>query len=250
MKLRDRVAVVTGAASGIGRATAIALASAGARRVVLADLARAGLAATAREVEAAGAEAPCVPTDVRDPESLQRLLDRAEADDGGLDVLHNNAGLPSGTPTWPDIALERIADLLDVNLKGVLFGTRLALPRMARRGGGAIVNTASIAGHVPLLPEAVYCATKAGVEMFTRSCAGLRESHGVRVNCVCPGLTDTPMLQKTGPGGRGLADFLKPVHDAVRLIAPEDIAAAVLALVEDEAQAGAVVDVPNAPRRG
>jgi len=250
MEIRERVAVVTGAASGIGRATAVALARAGARRVVLGDLDESGLARTARDVEDAGSRAAWVPTDVRDPAALERLLDRAEADGGGLDILHNNAGLSGGTPTWPDIAVERIAELVDVNLKGVLFGTRLALPRMAARGGGAIVNTASMAARAPLPPEAIYCATKVGVTLFTQSCAPLRESHGVRVNCVCPGITETPMLQTTGPGGRGLADYLKPVYAAIVPIQPEEIAAAVLALIEDESRAGVVVDLPNAPRAG
>jgi 3-oxoacyl-[acyl-carrier protein] reductase len=248
VEVRDRVAVVTGAGSGIGRATARALAREGARRVVLADLDEAGLAETARGVEAEGGEALAVPTDVRDPDALARLLDRAEADGGGLDILHNNAGLSSGTPTWPEIAIERIAALVDVNLKGVLFGTRLALPRMARRGGGVIVNTASMAARTPLPPEAVYCATKAGVAIFTESCASLRESHGVRVCCVCPGITETPMIHRTGPGGEGMAAYLQPVYAAVDPIPPEHIAEAVLELVRDDGAAGRVVEVPNQAR--
>jgi 3-oxoacyl-[acyl-carrier protein] reductase len=248
MEIRERVAVVTGAASGIGRATAVALARAGARRVVLGDVDESGLAETARRVEEAGSQAPWVATDVSDPEALERLFDRAEADGGGLDILHNNAGLSGGTPTWPDISVDRIAKLVDVNLKGVLFGTRLALPRMARCGGGAIVNTASMAARTPLPPEAIYCATKVGVTMFTQSCAALGESHGVRVNCVCPGITETPMLQTTGAGGRGMADYLKPVYAALVPIEPGEIAAAVLALIEDDSQAGVVVELPNAAR--
>jgi 3-oxoacyl-[acyl-carrier protein] reductase len=244
MDIRDRIAVVTGAASGIGRATALALARAGARAVLLADRDELGLAEASRAVEALGCEGPAVPTDVRDPDALERLLERAEQA-GGLDILHNNAGLSGGTPTWPDIEIGRIADLVDVNLKGVLFGTRLAVPRMAKRGGGVIVNTASIAAHTPLPPEAVYCATKAGVEIFTRSCAALADSHGVRVACVCPGVTETPMVHATGAGGRGIADYLAPVYAAVRPIPPEGIADVVLDLIRDETSAGRVVDVPN-----
>jgi NAD(P)-dependent dehydrogenase (short-subunit alcohol dehydrogenase family) len=248
MEVRDRVAVVTGAASGIGRASALALARQGARRLVLADLDEDGLAETARGVADASAQALVVPTDVRDPDALERLFERADADGGGLDILHNNAGLSSGTPTWPEIAVERIAALVDVNLKAVLFGTRLALPRMARRGGGVIVNTASMAARTPLPPEAVYCATKAGVVMFTQSCASLRESHGVRVCCVCPGITETPMIHHTGPDGDGMAAYLQPVYAAVEPIPPERIAEAVLALIRDEQAAGAVVEVANEPR--
>jgi len=119
---------------------------------------------------------------------------------------------------------------------------------MARRGGGVIVNTASMAARTPLPPEAVYCATKAGVAIFTESCAGLRESHGVRVCCVCPGITETPMLHRTVPGGQGMAAYLQPVYAAVDPIAPERIAEAVLALVRDDDAAGVVVEIQNAPR--
>ena len=248
VELVGRVAIVTGAAAGIGRAPAVALARAGVRGVALADVDLHGLAETGAQVESAGAEALVVPTDVSRADALERLFARAESDLGTFQILHSNAGLTGGEPAWPDTPVERIESLVAVNLGGVILGTRLALPRMRAAGGGAIVNTASIAGHTPLPPDAVYAATKAGVEMFTRSCAPLRESHRVRVNCVCPGVVETPMLYKTTAAG-GLAAWLAPVYAAVEPLAPAEIADAVLALLRDESRAGECVDVPNRPRR-
>lgn len=248
MELAGRSAVVTGAAGGIGRATAVALARAGARGVALADVDRQGLEVTAAQVKDAGAEPLVVPTDVASAAALEQLFARSEAAFGALHVLHNNAGLAGGEPAWPETPVARIEAMVAVNLTGVILGTRLALPRLRAAGGGAIVNTASIAGHTPLPPDATYAATKAGVEMFTRSCATLRESHGVRVNCVCPGVVETPMLYTTTASGR-IAAWLAPVYEAVAPLAPEEIAAAVLSLVRDESQAGCCVDVPNRPRR-
>jgi 3-oxoacyl-[acyl-carrier protein] reductase len=246
MDLKDRVAIVTGAARGIGRATAVALAEAGAQGVVLADVKRAELAETEAAVQAAGAEVLVQATDVADTDSLHEMFAATEARFGRLDVLHNNAGIGEGTGVWPDVPTERVGAIVDVNLRGVIVGTRLALEPMRRSGGGVIVNTASGAAFAPLPPQAVYAATKAGVVHFTRSCVPLQESHRVRVTCVCPGLVDTKMVKETGDGERP-GEWLRPFHDAVTLLRPEDIAAAVLELVADESKVGEVVTVENAP---
>jgi 3-oxoacyl-[acyl-carrier protein] reductase len=246
MQVRDRVAVVTGAASGIGRATALALARAGARGVALADLDESGLARTAAEVKAAGAAALARATDVRNARGLEDLYEETAKALGDFTILHSNAGVATGSPCWPEQSPEHIERMIGVNLTGVILGTRLALEPMQRAGGGVIVNTASIAAHTPLPAEAVYCATKAGVAMFTRCCAPLAESHGVRVCCVCPGLVDTPLLRDRQAGE--MFEHIRPVFRALQVLAPEDIAAAVIALVEDDAAVAKVVDVPNAPR--
>ncbi len=243
MEIRDRVAVVTGCATGIGRATAVGLARAGARAVVLAD--RKDVGDTAEAVVHAGAEALSVPTDVSDLGSLRDLFARTEAAFGRLDILHNNAGMGEGADIWPAVPSERCAAIVAVNLTGVILGTQLALEPMKRSGGGVVVNTSSGGAFVPLPPQAVYAATKAGVVHFTRSCAPLHESHGVRVNCVCPGLVDTPMILETGGGA--IADWLKPVYDGVTLLRPEEIADAVLALVRDDEKIAEVVLVENQP---
>lgn len=243
MQIEDRVAVVTGSASGIGQATAVALAKAGARAVVLAD--RRSADETAAAVSEAGAEPLSIETDVSRLESLRDLFARTESAFGRLDILHNNAGMGEGAGVWPDVDPERCASIVGVNLTGVVLGTQLALDPMKRSGGGAIVNTSSGGAFVPLPPQAVYAATKAGVVHFTRSCAPLLESHGVRVNCVCPGLVDTPMVLETGDGS--VADWLRPVYDGVTLLRPEEIADAVLALVRDDEKVAEVVTVENRP---
>jgi 3-oxoacyl-[acyl-carrier protein] reductase len=121
---------------------------------------------------------------------------------------------------------------MSVNLGGVVVGTRLAVPAMRRRGGGAIVNTASMAALYPLTPDPIYSATKAGVAMFTRACAPLAE-EGIRVNAVLPGLVDTPLLPKSGDGERW-AEWAQLAEQVMGLLSPDDVADAVLDLIRDD----------------
>lgn len=246
MDIHDKVAIVTGAARGIGRATAVALAKAGARAVVLADLRQSLSEETATLVSAEGAEAVALETDVSKLVSLRRLIEATEQRFGALHILHNNAGIGEGVHVWPDVPSERVAAIIDVNLRGVILGTQLALLPMKRCGGGAIVNTSSGGAFVALPPQAVYVATKAGVVHFTKSCIPLAESHAVRVSCVCPGLVATDMVQETGTDGP--AAWLQAVVDGVEMLAPEDIAARVLELIRDPESAGEIAVVENQPR--
>lgn len=244
MDLHGKVALVTGAATGIGRASALALAGAGASAVVVADVDAAGGDETAALVRAAGADALFLRADVSDPEALVELFDTAEARVGGLDVVHNNAGLVSGNPPWPGTSLEVIHRVVTVNVFGTFAGTRLAIDALRRRGGGAIVNTASVAGLAPMPTDAVYAATKAAVILFTQSCAELA-AEGIRVNAVLPGIVDTSMLGKTGDGAEPAA-WLSPVLGMIELLRPDEVAAAVLDLVADDTKAGQTVTVMNA----
>ena len=234
MQIEGKVAVVTGAGSGIGRATARALARAGAV-VVVADVDEAGGSETVGLVHDAGGHAGFRRTDVTEPRSLEATFAAVEADHGGLDIVHNNAGLVCGEPLWPDITPETLLRVMAVNLGGVVVGTRLAIPALRRRGGGAIVNTASMAALYPLTPDPIYSATKAGVAMFTRACAPLAE-EGIRVNAVLPGLVDTPLLPKSGDGERW-ADWAQLAERVMGLLSPDDVAAAVLDLIRDDAVA-------------
>jgi NAD(P)-dependent dehydrogenase (short-subunit alcohol dehydrogenase family) len=246
MDIRDRIAVVTGAAAGIGRASALAFARAGCRAVVIADIDSDGGAETVRLLEREACEARFVPTDVRSVAALEHLVDTTVTAFGGFDILHNNAGLVSGGDPWPSTPPARIADVVAVNIVGVFVGTRLAIDVMRDRGGGAVVNTASVAGLAAMPVDAVYAATKAAVILFTQSCAPLRESIGVRVNAVLPGLVDTAMIAKTGDGAKP-AEWLTPALAGGIALKPEHIAAAVISLVEDDTKAGETLVVKAPP---
>ena len=139
---------------------------------------------------------------------------------------------------WPQVDPERCAAIVDVNLRGVVLGTQLALEPMQRSGGGVIVNTSSGAAFMPLPPQAVYAATKAGVVHFTRSCTHLAESHAVRVNCVCPGVVDTDMARlgfsEDGTSRADLSDQAE-FHPMKRVATAEEVAKAILYLASPDA---------------
>jgi NAD(P)-dependent dehydrogenase (short-subunit alcohol dehydrogenase family) len=231
MDIGGKVAVVTGAASGIGRASALAFAAEGAA-VVVADVDEAGGTATVGLVHDQGGTASFVRTDVSDARSQEAMLATAEREHGGVDIVHNNAGLVSGDPVWPEITPETLLRVMAVNLGGVVPGTRLAVPPLRRRGGGAVVNTASMAALFPLSEDPVYSATKAGVTMFTRACAPMAD-EGIRVNAVLPGLVDTALLPKTGDGERW-AGWAYAAKEVMGLIAAGEVADAVVDLVRDD----------------
>jgi 3-oxoacyl-[acyl-carrier protein] reductase len=233
--LAGKTALVTGAGSGIGRATARALAAAGVQ-VVVGDLDDVGGTETARLIDEHGGVATFVQADVASPHGIRTLFDAAHRLFGGVDIVHNNAGLVSGEPLWPGIGLDRIKLMVDVNLAAVCMGTAAGIEALRARGGGAIVNTASVAGLRPAPADPVYGATKAAVLHFTQSCAGLA-SEGIRVNAVVPGPTETPILAKTGDGTKPAA-WLQPWLANIRLRQPEEIAAVVLDLVRDDTCAG------------
>lgn len=243
MEIDGKVAFVTGAGSGIGQATALALAEGGVAGLAVADVRPEALAETVASAAKSGTEVLPIEADSGHLDDWRRAFAEIDARFGRLDILHANAGMGEGEAGWPDLAPDRTLRIVDVNLGGVVLGTQLALPLMQRGGGGVVVATASGAGLFPLPPQAVYAATKAGVIHFVKSCAPLHESHRVRVNCVCPGLVETPMIYETGGGE--VADWLKPVYEAVDLLAPEDVARAVLEIIRDDSQIGQAVIVSN-----
>lgn len=231
MEIDGKVAVVTGGGSGIGRATARMLAAEGAA-VVIADIDPVGGEETVGLIASDGGRALFVRCDVTDARSIEACFAAAVAEYGGLDIVHNNAGTVSGEPEWPAITPETLERVIAINLGGPVLGTRLALDHLRARGGGVIVNTASLAAQFPLAEDPVYSATKAGVAMFTRSCAALAE-EGIRVNAVLPGLVDTPLLLKAGDGTR-TPEWVERSRPLTGTLEPEAIAEAVLDLIRDD----------------
>ena len=235
-RLENKVAVITGAASGIGRAAALRFASEGAR-VVVADIQDELGEATATTIRAAGGEASFVHADVSRAADAQAMVDAAVARFGHLDILFNNAGVGKHIPF--DALTEAEWDrIVDINLRGVFLGCRYGVPALRRGGGGAILNTASQSGLQGHPNNQAYCAAKAGVINFTRSLAKDLARHNIRVNAICPGGTDTPILRNYIPAGESpdyVARLVAPHTPFGRLARPEEIAAAALFLVSDEA---------------
>ena len=229
------VALVTGAGRGIGRAIALRLARDG-TAVGVTDLDAAAAAKVAREIAAAGGRAVGVAADVTDLDALRRAVAAVEGGLGPLDVLVNNAGWERLHPfVESDPALwDR---LIAVNLKGVLNATRAALDGMIARGRGRVVSVSSDAGRVGSTGESVYSACKAGVIGFSKALAREVARHGITVNVVCPGPTDTQLLADVMVGERG-ARILEGMRRGIpmrRLASPEDVAGAVAYLASDEA---------------
>ena len=191
--LTDRVALVTGASRGIGRALAVGLARAGAD-VVLAARSAAALEETAREVEAVGRRALACPTDLARPEDVVSLRERAERAFGRVDVLVNNAGVSEAVTPTEELSLEEWNRTIAVNLTGAFLCCRELGPAMVRRGKGAIVNVGSILGEVGMPRALAYCVSKAGLVALTKSLAAEWARGGVRVNLVAPGFVDTEMV--------------------------------------------------------
>jgi NAD(P)-dependent dehydrogenase (short-subunit alcohol dehydrogenase family) len=243
MDVTGKVALVTGGGTGIGRATSLLLASKGAA-VTVVDRNPESAHTTASEIVATGGRAIGVAADVSEPAGIRLMFDRCEAAFGGVDIVHNNAGLIGGEPLWPHSPLERIAAVIAVNLGGVAMGTQEAVLRLRKRGGGVIINTASTAALNPMPTDPVYSATKVGVVRIVESCTNLA-AEGIRVNAVLPGVVDTDMTNKHTGDGTKPAEWLIPVLAKVNMLTPDDIAAAVLSLIEDDTKVGECRTVLN-----
>lgn len=232
MKIQGKTAIVTGSAGGIGRATAVMLAMRGAADVSLVDINEAGLAETAQRVEAAGGRASVHKLDLSDISATDAWF-RIHGD---VDILHNNAGVVSGLPQFPDVDTTRLQWIIDTNVTSLVAATQIAIQAMRQRGGGVIVNTVSTVALGTGFYDAMYATTKAAVMMFTRCCASLKEDGNVRVVGMLPGLVDTPILDTTGAGGK--SEWMKMVLANNEACTPDDIAGGVMALIEDDGLAG------------
>lgn len=231
MKFKDKIAIVTGGASGIGEATVRRFIEEGAK-VVIADLSSRG-AELAAELGKSGHAAHFVRTDVAREADVEALVRATVTQFGRLDIMVANAGIAQPGVPVEQLDLDRWQRMIDINLSGVFLSDKHAIAQMQRqRSGGAVVNVASVLGHVGMAGASAYNAAKGGVVNLTRSLGVAYAAHGIRVNAVCPGFIDTPLLNDIPEAARAR---LMAAHPAGRFGRVEEIAGAILFVASDDA---------------
>lgn len=230
MRLKDKVAIITGGGGGIGRATAIRFAQEGAR-LVIADYSEKAGAETVQLVNEIGGEAKFIQTDMTKPEDVQIMVQETIDTYGKLDILFNNAGVKSGESKIPDVSFEEWQRVFDVNTNGVFLGLKYAIPQMS--SGGSIINTASIAGIKGQKLVAAYSASKSSVMALTKTAATEFGKKNIRVNAIAPGIIDTNMVEDWKKTKKW--PVLSTANALNRIGYPEEIANLVLFLASDEA---------------
>ncbi len=231
-RLDGRVAIVTGAASGIGAASARTLAGEGAR-VACADLNAAGAETVAKQIAAAGGEAFGLELDATDPAQNQRAVETVCERYGALHLAHLNAGI-AATSSILDTSLEEWDSLCALNLRGVFLGLQASARAIRDSGGGSIIITSSGAGLMGGRGMGTYCATKHGVIGLMKSAAADLAEHAIRVNAVCPGVIDTPILGPLHGNREVMEGVFARAHPIGRVGQPEEVARLVLFLASDE----------------
>ncbi len=237
MKLNDRVAIVTGAASGIGRASAIAFAREGAR-VTVADKDERGAAETVKIILSEGHEALSASVDVTQEPEILHMIDQTAQRWGRIDVLFNNAGVLL-VKTIEQMTGEEWDRVMAVNVKSAFLAAKHVVPHMRRSGKGAILNTGSIGSFTGQVGTPVYSASKGAIALLTKSLALDLGRDGIRVNCLCPGITDTPMLREhLGHGEQGEARIRARLSRVPlgKILSPDDVARAAVYLVSDDSE--------------
>jgi NAD(P)-dependent dehydrogenase (short-subunit alcohol dehydrogenase family) len=233
MRLANKVALITGAAVGMGEAAAKLFAAQGAA-VAVVDINHEGAEATARRIADGGGRAFAIRADVSEPADVKAAVDAAVSRFGKLDILYNNAGVDIEHAPTADYSIEHFDRTIAINLRGVFLGMKYAIPQMAGRGG-SIVNTASVVAFKAMLGGVGYCASKAAVVAMTKVAAAEYGAAKVRVNCICPGAIETPMLaearRRMGPG---TVDQLSNFVPLKRTGTVEEIANLALFLASDE----------------
>ncbi len=231
-----KVAIITGSASGMGRAAAARLAGEGGA-VVIADLNVEGGEAAVRECKENGGRAVFQKTDVSAEAEIKALVARAVKEFGRLDIMWNNAGIGGAVGPLEEISVEDWDRSQAVLLRGVFLGIKHSVAEMRKVGGGSIISTASIAGIRGFSGLHAYCAAKAGVVNLTRSAALEFAKDKIRVNCICPGGINTPILHRNQPGVKeAMEEWLAKGQPYPRAGHPEDIAAMALFLASDDAE--------------
>ncbi len=232
--LNGKVAIVTGASSGIGRATARLFAQEGAR-VVVAARRQIELDALVKEIDASGGKAVAVAGDVKDEAYAKALVDAAVARFGGLDIAFNNAGIVGEMRPVPELSLAAWRDTIDTNLTSAFLGAKHQVPAMLARGGGSLIFTSSFVGYTVGMPGMVaYAASKAGQIGLVKGLAAEFGAKGIRANAILPGGTDTPASITNAPGATpDVLAFVEGLHALKRMATPEELARSVLHLASD-----------------
>jgi NAD(P)-dependent dehydrogenase (short-subunit alcohol dehydrogenase family) len=233
-RFKDKVAIVTGGASGIGRATALAFAQEGAS-VVVADVMEQEGEETVKIIEDNGKKAIFIKTDVSKAADVQAMVDKTIKTYGRLDCAFNNAGIEGKSAPTAECTEENWDRVIAINLKGVWLCTKYEIPPMIEQGRGAIVNMSSVAGIVGFNGLPAYCASKGGIIQLTKTAALEYSNKGIRINAVCPGAIITPMLERIMAADPKMKQSILEMHPIGRLGKPEEIADAVLWLCSDDA---------------
>jgi len=232
--VQGKIALVTGGGSGIGRAASLALAKEGAK-VAVSDIVAPGGEETVRLIRDAGGEAVFIKADVAKAAEVEALIKQVVETYGRLDCAFNNAGIEGVMTSTVDYSEENFDRTIAVNLKGVWLCMKHEISQMLTQGGGAIVNTASVAGLVGFQGLSAYVASKHGVNGLTKTAALEYAKNGIRVNAVCPGVIHTPMLDRLFESQPGVSETIAAMEPVGRLGKPEEIAAAVVWLCSDAA---------------
>jgi NAD(P)-dependent dehydrogenase (short-subunit alcohol dehydrogenase family) len=243
-ELQGKVAIVTGASSGIGKAACELFAAEGAV-VIAADVDDRKGQVVADAVAKSGQTCAFVHADVSKESDVEAMIELALSQYGRLDVLFNNAGIEGEQAPTGDATVDNWDRVIAINLKGVFLGMKHGIRAMLRNGGGSIVNNASVAGLVGFAGIPAYCASKGGVVQLTRTAALEYATQGVRVNCLCPGVIDTPMVERfTHDNAEALAQ-LTTLEPLARLGKPNEVAELALFLASDRSSfiTGAVIPV-------
>ncbi len=235
MRLANKVALITGAGSGMGRVASLLFAKEGAK-VATVDVNLDAAEETAKMVKSAGGQAFAFRADVSKSEDASAMVEATAKNLGPLNVLYNNAGIEGEGAFLAQLKESAFDKVIAVNLRGVWLGMKFALPHMIKNGGGCVVNTASIAGMVAVKGAAAYCASKAGVIALTRVAALEYGRYNIRVNCICPGVVNTPMVERLNAVSGTTDEMNSKLSVFRRVCRPEEIASTALFLASDEAQ--------------
>jgi NAD(P)-dependent dehydrogenase (short-subunit alcohol dehydrogenase family) len=247
MRLKGKVALITGASSGMGRSAAILFAREGAKVIVNYAHSPEKANAVVDFIKKYGGEATAIGADISKEEDVVKLVEKAVAKYGKIDILYNNAGIELQKPLILTSETEW-EDVLNTNLKGIFLCSKHIIMHMIQNGGGSIINTSSVAGLAGMPNLGAYSASKGGVIALTRTLAVEYAKDKIRVNCICPGAIDTPMLRRfieDSPDKKAMEEQLASMHPIGRIGTPEDVANVAMFLASDESSfmTGAIIPV-------